>query len=380
MNEIEQIKQHITADPNRFLSPMRFARFGGGWRSQQHTNGETDRQHGFVSYLYDGKVSITDHARGTMGVIDVFCALHNLTFADGVAELKKQIGVVTSSIAEPPTPPTPANKPQRYYTNQAEVRAECVQTLKISTPLHEWLQTLCTEADKGRERAYKQPLFFAERLQKILHAYVLGGNQKNGKQYTCFWYVDSDGVIQARKDVVYTHEGKRNRRDKYSIVTHNSPICLFGEHFLRDKTKDDKEPVIIVESEKTAILCALIWHGYLWLSCGGANYLRRAINRQCLKGRSVYVCADADKVNEWREEITRHNQQHAEDMPVRLINDFDTPFTRLSDKSDIGDKVVDYLEQQSKLKPHQDLITLSQKNSEILDCLRLMELYHADPF
>lgn len=70
--------------------------------------------------------------------------------------------------------------------------------------------------------------------------------------------------------------------------------CLFGEHLL---TKHPQQPVAVVESEKTAVICSAFIPDYVWVATGGKSQLNERMN--VLKGRKVLVFPDSDGYEEW---------------------------------------------------------------------------------
>lgn len=70
--------------------------------------------------------------------------------------------------------------------------------------------------------------------------------------------------------------------------------CLFGEHLL---AKHPEEPVAVVESEKTAVICSAFIPNYVWVATGGKSQLNERMN--VLKGRKVLVFPDSDGYEEW---------------------------------------------------------------------------------
>ena len=73
--------------------------------------------------------------------------------------------------------------------------------------------------------------------------------------------------------------------------------CLFGEHLLG--TYPDKV-VVLVESEKSAVIGSAIFPGYVWLATGGKSQLREEKLR-VLTGRTVLLFPDADGYAEWKQ-------------------------------------------------------------------------------
>lgn len=76
-----------------------------------------------------------------------------------------------------------------------------------------------------------------------------------------------------------------------------SPVYVyFGEHLLRDAAK----PVAVVESEKTAIICALIYPQFTWIATGSISNLNPE-KFEPLKGYKVRIFPDRDGQSKWRE-------------------------------------------------------------------------------
>lgn len=72
--------------------------------------------------------------------------------------------------------------------------------------------------------------------------------------------------------------------------------CLFGEHLLAEYPE---KPVILVEAEKTAIICCGFMPEYNWLATGGKTQLGEKLN--VLKGYDVTALPDIDAVEYWTE-------------------------------------------------------------------------------
>ncbi|MBD3864658.1 toprim domain-containing protein [Olleya marilimosa] len=66
--------------------------------------------------------------------------------------------------------------------------------------------------------------------------------------------------------------------------------CLFGEHLL-DVIENKEKAVMLVESEKTAIVCAMHYPEYIWLAYGGITALTNE-KIQVLIGRKVILIPD----------------------------------------------------------------------------------------
>lgn len=118
--------------------------------------------------------------------------------------------------------------------------------------------------------------------------YAIGSTKDGG---TVFWMINLKQQVQKAKVVYYNENGKRTNR---IIVPYKNDggyySCIFGEHLLYDSVKG-KQTVILVESEKTAIVGAIMLPQYVWLAFGGLNGLTES-KIQCLKGHKVLLIPD----------------------------------------------------------------------------------------
>lgn len=145
-------------------------------------------------------------------------------------------------------------------------------------------------------------------LQQVFSVYHIG-TTKNGE--AVFPQIDIQGRCRTAKIMAYDESGHRIKGERDRIdwlharlkqkkrlpYNWNLKQCLFGEHLLSLRPDD---MVCLVESEKTAIICALRYPEYLWLACGGKLNLKPEMC-QALAGRNVLLCADADAVADWEE-------------------------------------------------------------------------------
>ena len=76
--------------------------------------------------------------------------------------------------------------------------------------------------------------------------------------------------------------------------------CLFGEHLLR---RYPEKEVRVVESEKTAVICAGFMPGYTWLATGGKSQFNARMD--VLRGRKVVLFPDVDGYDLWREKAAQ---------------------------------------------------------------------------
>lgn len=125
-----------------------------------------------------------------------------------------------------------------------------------------------------------------------------------------FWQIDKAGNVRSGKWMQYGKDGHRIKIDGRQTIgwMHKLPSvaerisgedleqCFFGEHLL-DTRPNDK--VIVVESEKTAVVMSALAPQAVWLACGGAQNLKNTKRNEVLKGREVMLLPDNGKCLEW---------------------------------------------------------------------------------
>ena len=154
--------------------------------------------------------------------------------------------------------------------------------------------------------AYLDNLFNQDIVSCMIYDYFIGTSD-HWPGSTVFWQVDYYGKIHGGKVMLYnSHNGKRVK-EPFNHVSwvhkvmgmedFNLSQCLFGEHLLRKKTG---AVVVIVESEKSAIMLSGILQGCVCLAVGGCQNLTPKICAS-LKGRDVLLLPDNGKFQEWSE-------------------------------------------------------------------------------
>lgn len=135
---------------------------------------------------------------------------------------------------------------------------------------------------------YLRSQYCNEKVQDAKEIYAIGSTLDGG---TIFWNINKDLKVQKSKICYYNEIGKRT--DKFKVPYKNEDgyfSCLFGEHLLSYENYKDST-VILVESEKTAIVGHILMPQYVWLSFGGCNGL--TIDKiDVLKGFRVLLIPD----------------------------------------------------------------------------------------
>ena len=148
-----------------------------------------------------------------------------------------------------------------------------------------------------------------DNVRRVLDDYHIGAT-KDGS--TIFWQIDIKGQVRTGKIITYNGTDGHRIKDKGADWVHSRlrkqgvlgeqwalTQCLFGEHLLSD-TANANKVIAVVESEKTAIICAVQYPDCVWLATGGKSQLS-ADKMKVLADRTVIFFPDIDGYNEWRE-------------------------------------------------------------------------------
>jgi hypothetical protein len=108
---------------------------------------------------------------------------------------------------------------------------------------------------------------------------------------TMFWNINKGLQIQKLKIVYYDENGRRKNQFKVPYKNVDGYYsCLFGEHLLSYECYKNST-IILVESEKTAIIGYMLMPKYIWLAYGGCNGLTNE-KTKVLIGFKVIIIPD----------------------------------------------------------------------------------------
>lgn len=151
--------------------------------------------------------------------------------------------------------------------------------------------------------AYK---FGEEVAIKACQEYNIGTSLHWGGS-TVFWQMDCQGRIHGGKVILYdAFTGHRvkdcqgNGRVSWAhylmgMKDYVLEQCYFGEHLL--SIYPDKR-IMIVESEKTAVIANIKLPSYLWLACGGLTQLKP---RRAIRDRDIVLIPDLGGEDKWKQ-------------------------------------------------------------------------------
>lgn len=246
------------------------------------------------------------------GPVQFLMEHEKLSYPDAIRWLGKKYNIDVEgadrfdvSPSKPHTPPPPL--PTLYLkTRMVEARSSTDNTFC------RWLRGLPWTAS---QRA---------RVEDILSAYRVGTNKWGD---AIFWQIDQNGGIRDGKFMRYLPDGHRDKNNRYSIGWASATLfradvydedawevrrCLYGLHQLNQYPTAE---VHIVESEKTAIFCA-IYYGqperHLWMATAGKSNLSAEILRPLIEQRrTIALHPDKDAKEAWTDKLTQIGYKRA---------------------------------------------------------------------
>lgn len=129
--------------------------------------------------------------------------------------------------------------------------------------------------------------------EEVFKQYILGNTYDGG---VVFWQINKKLKVQKGKVAYYDTNGRRTNKFNQPYTNEKGYFsCLFGEHLIvNNPDLKSKQKLILVESEKTAIVGAIVLKKYTWLSYCGRNGLTRS-KYESLKGHDVIIIPDFSK-------------------------------------------------------------------------------------
>lgn len=160
--------------------------------------------------------------------------------------------------------------------------------------------------------------------QRVLAEYYVGAtardvivNGENRGPAAVFWLIDEQQRVHDAKLIAYTEDGHRVEgwgnymrsiceKAKTGPQLQETEKVLFGLHLLN---RYPEKTVCIVESEKTALVCACRYPEYIWMATGGCGNLQPRKLRP-LMNRHLVVYPDSGEYEKWcqRMKESRHKQ------------------------------------------------------------------------
>ena len=188
---------------------------------------------------------------------------------------------------------------------------------------------------------------FGEKMAKRMIADYYIGTSHYWDSATVFWQIDSGGHVHGGKIMQYNPDNGKRVKEPHNRITwvhtalkipdYTLRQCLFGEHLLR---KYPDMFIVIVESEKTAIIASGVFDGCIVMACGGCQNLTIAMCEP-LRGRNVVLIPDNGKLAEWSEK-GRKLRHLFKTLQIATIMEQPDTLQRwsLNGGDDIGDLII----------------------------------------
>lgn len=149
-----------------------------------------------------------------------------------------------------------------------------------------------TLKDDGRNNliTWLKLFFPSHQVEKAIFHFNIGTGKKGN---TLYWLQNVNGYYLTGKSIFYQTDGHRDHtKPIFSLYPKSKGYgsCIFGEHQLKIHVN---ETIVIVESEKDAIVGYLNFKKYIWLASGGANGLSYD-KIKVLKGRKIILQPHCD--------------------------------------------------------------------------------------
>ena len=161
-------------------------------------------------------------------------------------------------------------------------------------------------------------------VEQVILDYFLSGTKNKSVIY---WQIDKEGRIRTGKIMQYNPEtGRRIKSEKLKIKSEKPSIswvhselkrkgilpmdwqltqCLFGEHLI---TKYPQKPIMLVESEKTAIIMTCFHPCFIWLATGGLQNLKKE-KIYSIQKSNIIAYPDLKCYELWKAKAEKINQE-----------------------------------------------------------------------
>lgn len=207
----------------------------------------------------------------------------------------------------------------RNYPDSEKTFTNSQPFVNVPEPPQEYLEwnELDLEIDENSNLfLYLANLFGKEAILEAFEAYYVS-TQGNKVIYP---YIDSKGRLTQYKSIEYGIDGHRTSNALWAAKNGRElKSGLFGEHLLKKG-----ETAHIVEGEKTALICSIVYPENTWLAVGGLGMISRAFH---LKEAVLYP--DKGKAFEiWKERC-----------PERFLFDLTIENSDLKEGADIADLI-----------------------------------------
>ena len=218
----------------------------------------------------------------------------------------------------------PEKRPKDYRDN----RMSKIHSLTLKTVQPKPLMFMPTEIMKQTLKGLESNQLYTflctkvseDKVRQAFELYKIG-TAKLWNGSTIFWQIDIDGKVRTGKIIKYGSDGHRVKSAKGSMInwTHSlwrdrpknfqTTQCFFGEHLLPGHPEST---IMIVESEKSALVGYMYFSEFLWLASGGNNGCLNQHAAKVLSGRKVILVPDLKMEKDWNDKAEMLSEVGAE--------------------------------------------------------------------
>lgn len=178
----------------------------------------------------------------------------------------------------------------------------------FSTHPLEIMQQSRKKYDQNNLFIYLEKLCGHEKALSLMEKYRIG-TSSHWPGATIFWQIDQEGRVRAGKIMLLNKESGKRIKKPFPLLTWVHSVlkiedfklkqCFFGEHLLNE---NPGKVVAIAESEKTAMICSVVYPKMVWLAAGNLNGLTLEKCR-ILQGKRVVLFPDLKCFEIWKTKI-----------------------------------------------------------------------------
>lgn len=306
------------------------------------------------------------------GPVDFLMAHEKLSFIEAIRWLGAKYGIDVEGADEfrqrvkqckphAPVPPLPMLTMPTEWVKSRQIGAE-------ENTLVKWVSSLNWDEEQRK------------RVPQMVKNYLIGHSAKEG--HTIFWQIDELGNVHTGKMMLYKADGHRDKEARHNFdfihsvmykarmldpMEREAVTCYFGQHLMK---VCPGATVNIVESEKTALICAIYFgdlRNNVWVATGGLNFLNKQKLEPFIKdNRLICLYPDHDGLAAWKEKKNQIGYKH-----MRINTDIVRQFWRPEDgeKADIADILVRLISNKPTIEQMMDDNTMMRQLVDTFDLI-----------
>lgn len=178
--------------------------------------------------------------------------------------------------------------------------------------------------------------FGEQRTREVFELYDVRSTNYKWQNSTIFYLIDSDGKYRTGKLMAYNKETGGRIKEPYNhfywlhskIDNFNYVGTIFGGNLINNASADS---IRLVESEKSALICALQYPEYTWVASGGLNNLGLR-SLAPLIGKRAIAYPDVGGTDIWKKKLEplgitvstileTSNMKQGEDIADNILKD-----------------------------------------------------------